>query len=229
LQLDLASLESIREFSEKFHQLEDKLHVLINNAGLLKSPSSHTKEGFEIQIGVNHLGHFALTHQLLDLLKSGAPSRIVVVSSFIHHFGVLHKNDSMRRTRFNNLENYYNSKLANNLFTHELAKKLDSTGVTVNCLHPGVVMTNLLEQVAFLKVLARIAKPFLNNFINSSEEAAQPSIKLAVDPALEKVTGKYFYKSVEKKPSNDSTNDELSSWLWTKSEELVGNFPIESR
>ena len=143
LQLDLASLDSIREFSKKFHSLESKLHILINNAGVMGCSKSSTKDGFEMQIGTNHFGHFLLTNLLLDLLKAAAPSRVVVVSALLHKFGEIKKDDLMSEKSYDALRGYYDSKLANNLFSQELARKLEGTGVTSNSLHPGVIATEL--------------------------------------------------------------------------------------
>lgn len=141
MKLDLASMESIREFSEKFHLIETRLDILINNAGLL-SPLERTKDGFELNMGVNHLGHFLLTNLLLDLLKKAAPSRIVVVSSALHSIGTIDKeNLNSEKSSANAWKLYGNSKLANILFTRKLSKILIGTGVTVNALCPGGVNT----------------------------------------------------------------------------------------
>jgi retinol dehydrogenase 13 len=138
LQLDLASLDSVREFSRKFHEVEDQLHILVNNAGIMACPKGKTKDGFELQLGTNHLGHFLLTNLLLDLLKSSAPSRIVVVSSVLHILGRIKKDDLMSEKFYQRWLVYGKSKLANILFTHELAKRLQGSGVTANSLHPGL-------------------------------------------------------------------------------------------
>lgn len=137
LKLDLASLESIREFSKNFHSIESRLDILINNAGLL-SPLERTKDGFELNMGVNHLGHFLLTNLLLDLLKSAAPSRIVVVASDLHRIGAIDKeNFNSEKSFAGSWKAYGNSKLANVLFTKHLAVMLEGTGVVVNALCPG--------------------------------------------------------------------------------------------
>lgn len=137
LQLDLASMQSIREFSRKFHQLENKLHILINNAGVMACPRSLTADGFEIQFGTNHLGHFLLTNLLLDLIKLAAPSRIVIVSSLLHRIGSIKKHDLMHEQSYWKWFVYGQSKLANVLFARELSKRLAGSRVTVNALHPG--------------------------------------------------------------------------------------------
>ena len=137
LQLDLASLDSVREFSRKFHELENQLHILINNAGIMACAKGKTKDGFELHIGTNHLGHFLLTNLLLDLLKATAPSRVVVVSSLFHIAGKIRKNDLNFDKFYFRWFAYGSSKLANILFSNELANRLEGTGVTVNSLHPG--------------------------------------------------------------------------------------------
>ena len=143
LKLDLASLASVREFSEKFHALETRLDILVNNGGLL-SPEARTDDGFEMNMGVNHLGHFLLTNLLLDLLKKSQPSRVVVVSSDLHRIGTINKEDLNSEKKFPGVWlGYSNSKLANVLFASELAKKLEGTGVVVNSCCPGPVQTDV--------------------------------------------------------------------------------------
>jgi NAD(P)-dependent dehydrogenase (short-subunit alcohol dehydrogenase family) len=226
LQLDLASMTSINEFSKKFHELEAQLHVLINNAGVMACPKALTADGFEMQIGTNHLGHFLLTKLLLDLLKAASPSRVVIVSALAHRWGSINKEDLNSGCSYGKFKAYAQSKLANNLFTHELSKKLEGTGVTANCLHPGIIVTALTRYVTGEGMIKSSIKstidPVLRQFLNTPEEGAQTSICLAVDPELEKVSGKYFVNSQQTQASADSTNDELSAWLWKKSDELLG-------
>jgi retinol dehydrogenase 12 len=150
LQLDLASMDSIRTFSRKFHELESQLHILICNAGIMACPKGLTKDGFEMQLGTNHLGHFLLTNLLLDLLKAGAPSRVVVVSSLFHIVGKIRRSDLMGEKFYFRWFAYASSKLANILFARELAKRLEGTGITVNSLHPGAVHSELQRHVNFL-------------------------------------------------------------------------------
>nr|CAI5845776.1 unnamed protein product [Callosobruchus analis] len=122
---DLASLESVREFVNMFKTKEKRLDILINNAGVMNTPHLKTKEGFEMQLGVNHMGHFLLTNLLLDVLKTSAPSRIINVSSTAHRRGKINKNDLNSDSTYNAFDAYAQSKLANILFTKELAKKLE--------------------------------------------------------------------------------------------------------
>lgn len=133
----------------RFKSEETKLHILINNAGIMDCPRMLTKDGFEMQIGVNHMGHFLLTLLLLDVLRASAPSRIVVVSSLAHRFGTINKDDLNSEKSYSRKFAYAQSKLANVLFTRELAKRLEGSGVTVNALHPGVVDTELFRSMRF--------------------------------------------------------------------------------
>lgn len=137
IELDLASLDSVRKFSRKFHELENRLDILINNAGVMACQKSFTEDGFEMHMGVNHLGHFLLTDLLMDLLKSSAPSRVINVSSALHGIGTISKRNFFGEKFYNPWLAYSNSKLANILFTRELAKRLKNSNVTVNALHPG--------------------------------------------------------------------------------------------
>lgn len=222
LQLDLASMDSIREFSRKFHSMESYLHILVNNAGVMACPKSLTTDGFEMHMGTNHLGHFLLTNLLLDMLKQSTPSRVVVVSALTHKWGSINKDDLMGENSYCKFKAYCQSKLANNLFVRELSKKLEGSGVTVNSCHPGVVVTGLLRQINSFEMVNTVLEPILRQFLRTPAEGAQTSIFLSVDPEAEKVSGKYFGNCKQTEPSNDSKNDELSAWLWKKSEELLG-------
>lgn len=223
LQLDLASFDSVREFSQKFHAAESKLDILINNAGVMFCPKATTSDGFEMQLQTNHLAHFLLTNLLLDLLKAASPSRIVIISSQAHSLGSINKEDVNSDNSYSRFKAYFQSKLANILFMHELSKKLVGTGVTVNCLNPGFAVTAIFRHIPAIPDAAKtVLNPIFRQFINTAQEAAQTPIKLAVDPELEKISGKYYDKGRENKSSPDSTNDDLSCWLWKKSEEMVG-------
>ena len=221
--LDLASLASVRTLAEDINKNEPALHVLINNAGvMIPSELQKTQDGFEIQMGVNHFGHFLLTNLLLDLLKSSQPSRIVVVSSMAH--------SSTTSSSFNfdniNSEKYYRkwdaygqSKLANILFTRELAKRLKGTGVTANSLHPGAVKTELSRNTGTIE---SIAFRFMFLFFKTPEEGAQTNIYLAVSEEVEGVTGLYFSDCKVKEPSQGAQDDEAAKKLWDISAKSVG-------
>ncbi|CAG9800008.1 unnamed protein product [Chironomus riparius] len=219
IQLDLASIRSIRHCSKEFHERERQLNILVNNAGIMACPKSYTENGFEMQMGVNHLGHFLLTNLLLDLLKASAPSRIVVVSSSAHKFSDMNRDDFMSDKSYNKLKVYGQSKLANNLFALELARRLEGSNVTVNSCHPGLVHSKLGRHMnAWYKPLYRlIFKPFYK----TAYEGAQTQIRLAVDPELKAVTGKYFVDCEEAVPSSAAQSYETAAWLWTKSTQMI--------
>ena len=221
-QLDLASLKSIREFAENVNKNEPRLHVLINNAGVMLVPElTKTEDGFEMQMGVNHLGHFLLTNLLLDLLKISTPSRIVVVSSVGHEmFTTKMKFDNINsETIYEKWDAYGQSKLANILFARELAKRLDGTGVTVNCLHPGVIFTELLRDTG--SEYYYYLWPLITLFGKTIEQGAQTTIHLAVSEEVEGVTGLYFDNCKPKEPTKAAQDDEDANKLWKVSADLV--------
>ncbi len=178
-------------------------------------PKWLTKEGFEMQIGVNHMGHFLLTNLLLDTLKASAPSRIVVVSSAAHAWGKIRKNDLNSQKSYNKYKAYCQSKLANVLFARELTKRLEGSGVTVNSLHPGVVQTEL---VRYQPITSKLMYPF-RICMKSPKSGAQTQLMVALDPDLEKVSGKYFDNCAIKEESNAAKDDQMAKWLWSTSVE----------
>lgn len=212
--LDLGSLESIRKFAKDFIAEESRLDVLVNNAGLM-GPRKLTADGFEMLLGVNHMGHFLLTNLLLDLLKKSSPSRIVVVSSMAHRMGKLQKDDLNSEKSYKEFAAYANSKLANMLFMRELAKRLKGTGVTVNAIHPGAVKTEISKDSS--KLLGLILAPLFMLFLKDVTLGAQTQIRLAVDPQLATTTGKYFSNCKLDKESKAAQNDEDARWLWEES------------
>lgn len=218
-QLDLASLDSIREFVKKFQTLEKKLDILVNNAGIYGCPKSLTKDGFEMQMGVNHLGHFLLTHLLLDLLKKSTQGRIVVVSSIAEGWGSIERDNFMSEKSYDKHKAYCNSKLANVLYTRELARKLKKTNVTVNCCHPGAVMTEIGRHGK--KILWYCFVFLFFPLFKTPMEGAQTQIRLGIDPALKKVSGKYFSDCDEKDASKQGQDDDTAKWLWDKSLEML--------
>ncbi|KAM8725678.1 retinol dehydrogenase 14b [Acanthopagrus schlegelii] len=220
--LDLASLRSVRKFCEEIHEEEPRIDVLINNAGLYQCPYTKTEEGFEMQIGVNHLGHFLLTHLLLDVLKSSAPSRIVVVSSKLYKYGHINFDDLNSESNYNKSFCYSQSKLANLLFTLELARQLEDTGVTVNALTPGIVRTRLGRHVQ----IPLLAKPLFYlaslAFFKSPLEGAQTPLYLACSPEVEGVSGKCFANCEEEELMAKATDEQAAKKLWDISRRMVG-------
>ena len=170
------------------------MDVLINNAGVMRCPRGVTAEGIETQLGVNHMGHFLLTQLLLDKLKQSAPSRIVNVSSVAHTRGTINFKDLNSDKNYDPSEAYNQSKLANVLFTLELARRLQGTGVTVNAVHPGLVDTEITRHMGFVNsTFASIfVRPLFWPFIKRPKQGAQTTLYAALDPSLVKVTGKYF-------------------------------------
>ncbi|GFN87615.1 retinol dehydrogenase 13 [Plakobranchus ocellatus] len=195
---------------------ETRLDILINNAGVMFGPRIPTKDGYEMHIGINHYGHFLLTNLLIEKLKSSAPSRIINVSSRAHkrgktNFDYLHAEKYAKHTC------YAQSKLANILHCLELSKRLAGTGVTANSLHPGVVETEL-QRYFIKKCLRIILDPIYRMFVKTPFQGAQTSVRLAVDPALETVSGKYFR---ETKASAAARNEAAAKRLWEMSEEIT--------
>ncbi|XP_049643020.1 retinol dehydrogenase 13 [Suncus etruscus] len=224
-QLDLASLQSVRDFAAKVIQEEEHVHVLINNAAVMRCPHWTTQDGFEMQFGVNHLGHFLLTNLLLDKLKASAPARIINLSSLAHVAGHIDFEDLNWEQRvFDTKAAYCQSKLAVVLFTKELSRRLQGTGVTVNALHPGVARTELgrhtgMHTSAFSSFTLG---PIFWLLVKSPQLAAQPSTYLAVAEELEGVSGKYFDGFKEKSPSPEAEDEEVARKLWAASAHMVG-------
>ncbi|XP_017026977.1 retinol dehydrogenase 12-like [Drosophila kikkawai] len=223
-ELDLSSFDSIRKFAAGFKREQDKLHVLINNAGVMHCPKSLTKDGIEMQLGVNHVGHFLLTHLLLDVLKKTAPSRIVNVSSLAHTQGSINVKDLNSEKSYSRIGAYSQSKLANVLFTRELAKRLEGTGVTVNSLHPGAVDTELLRNWGFLQndLGQLMIRPLLWTLFKTAKSGAQTSLYAALDTDLKNVSGLYFSDCKAKDVSKAAKNDETAKFLWAESEKWTG-------
>ncbi|XP_020801499.1 retinol dehydrogenase 13 [Drosophila serrata] len=223
-ELDLSSMESIRKFAAGFKKEQKKLHILINNAGIMDCPKMLTQDGFEMQIGVNHMGHFLLTLLLLDVLKSSAPSRIVVLSSIAHRFGTINQDDLNSVESYDRKKAYCQSKLANIMFTRELSNRLRGTRVTVNALHPGVVNTELFRNTFFLrtKLGKLLIAPIIWIFVKTIRSGAQTSLYVALDPILKEVSGQYFSDCRPKKVGAAALDDNAAKFLWTESEKWTG-------
>jgi NAD(P)-dependent dehydrogenase (short-subunit alcohol dehydrogenase family) len=220
MQCDLASMESIRNFARDFVDKYPRLDVLINNAGIYTEKRMETVDGFEYQIGVNHLGPFLLTHLLLDMLKKSAPSRIINLASGAHFGGRINFDDLHAERRYSGWKAYAQSKLANVLFTYELAHRLSGTGVTVNCVHPGFVNTRFAFDRDSEKPhpVMKLLRPFT---IRPAEGAAT-AVYLAASPEVEGVSGKYFVKRKEKASSRASYDLVAAEKLWNLSVALTG-------
>jgi len=208
---DLSSLAEVRTLAAEVRNRYGKLNVLVNNAGLF-SLSGRTKDGFERTFAVDYLAPFILTNLLLELLKSSAPSRIVNVSSVALFGGHVDLDAIEKGSLPSGWGAYSNSKLALAMFTYELARRLQGTGVTANCLHPGAVATNIW------KIPPAVVRPFLK----SAKEGAETSVYLASAPEVEGVTGKYFEKKSEKKSSEESYDEKKALALWDATSKMVG-------
>ena len=213
---DLSSQAQIRALADTFKSRYQRLDVLLNNAGLYAGQRTLTVDGIETTFAVNHLAYFLLTNLLLDVLKQSAPARIVSVSSGAHKRGTIDFNNLQGEQRYSGVYAYSNAKLANILFTRELARKLQGTSVTANCLHPGVVATLIFRNTP------KVIDWLVQMFAMGPEQGAQTSIYVASSPEVEGVTGKYFYKQREKLPRPAALDDDVARELWRVSEKLTG-------
>jgi NAD(P)-dependent dehydrogenase (short-subunit alcohol dehydrogenase family) len=213
---DLSSQTSIRQFASEFKSRHDRLDVLVNNAGVFLRQRSQTEDGIESTFAINHLGYFLVTNLLLDLLKSSAPSRIVNVASAAHRYGRLDLNSWVTARDYSSFGAYANSKLANVLFTYELARRLEGTGVTANCLHPGAVATSLFRR------LPKILEVLIKLTTISPQRGARTSIYLASSAEVEGVSGKYFVRRRPQRSSSASYDEQAARRLWDLSEQLAG-------
>jgi NAD(P)-dependent dehydrogenase (short-subunit alcohol dehydrogenase family) len=220
LQADLSSQQSIRQLVENFQHHYTQLHVLINNAGAaFPGQRRETVDGLEMTFAVNYLAPFLLTNLLLDVLKASAPARIVNVSSAAQASGYIQMDDLQAEKLYRPMRTYPQSKLAVLLFTYELARRLQGTGVTANCLHPGFVATNFGQNGTGPAV--RLLVKLIGSFGTSPQEGAKTSIYLASSPEVEGVTDKYFVKSIPKRSASISYDESLQRQLWEQSAKLV--------
>ncbi|XP_034763379.2 dehydrogenase/reductase SDR family member 13-like [Acipenser ruthenus] len=223
MQLDLASLQSVRSFAETFLQTEPWLDILINNAGV--GGHGQTADGFELHFGVNHLGHFLLTALLLERLKQAEAGRVVTVSSMAYRYGrvdfstlgtpVSHDSSSWVKT-----QGYCHSKLCNILFTRELANKLEGSTVTCYSVHPGFVYTEVFRDMETWQKLFFI--PFARLFFQGPEGGAQTSIHCAVQEGIEVLSGRYFADCSVQEVGTHARDDGVARKLWEVSERLAG-------
>ncbi len=209
---DLSSQQSIRQLAHDFKQRYSQLHVLINNAGIFSVRKHLTVDGLDMVFAVNQLAPFLLTNLLLDVLKASAPARVVNVSSDSHEANYLQLDDLQSEKQYRPMRAYGQSKLALVLFTYELARRLEGTGVTANCLHPGFVATNIAQR-DMPRIVRLLVKPIFL-FGISPEQGARTSIYLASSPDVEGVTGKYFVKSVPRQSAPLTHDESLQHKLW---------------
>ncbi len=215
---DMSSQKDIRRAARDFLAKHDRLDVLVNNAGAINDTYEKTVDGLELTFATNHLGYFLFTKLLLDCIKKSVPARIVNVASEAHKAGKVQWDDLQYQKGFSTMGTYSQSKLANILFTTELARRLEGTGVTVNCVHPGVVASGFAQNnKGIFKIFYSLAKPFLV----TNEKGADTQIYLASSPEVDGVTGKYYVRRKPRTPTRAAQSTEDAKRLWDVSEELV--------
>jgi len=218
--VDLASLKSIKKFAEEFNANEARLDILVNNAAVSTRVREETEDGFEMNFGTNHLGHFYLTYLLLNKLKESAPSRVVVVASKGHEFrGELNMNDLQYTKGWNNFASYDKSKTANMLFATHLAKVLQGTGVTTYSLHPGVVKTELLRYNESMCIVSCFQACCCCCFMPATD-GAETSLYCCLEPSISEHSGRYYSESRETRPKSYARDPALAEQLWKLSADL---------
>jgi len=216
---DLSVQSEVRRLAEEFQERHDRLDVLANNAGLVQSKRTETPDGIETTLAINHLAPFLITNLLLDRLEGSVPSRVITVSSEAQRWGKMDFEDMQSRRKYRGFPVYGKTKLANIMFTYELAERMNGTGVTATCLHPGSVGTNFGQNNRGpMALFFRTFKPFMR----SSEKGADTLVWLASSPEVDGVSGKYFSDRKEIDAKNVAHDPAARRRLWEISEELTG-------
>jgi retinol dehydrogenase 14 len=216
---DLSSQSAMRSLARRFRQTHDRLHILVNNAGVNVGQFTRTVDGLELNFAVNHLAYFMLTNLLLDVLQASAPARIVNVASAGESMGKIDFDDLMGERHYSSLGAYAQSKLANVLFTYELARRLAGSGVTVNCCHPGITRTKITQEASGVAaVLGWVGR----QIGQGPEKGAETVLYLASSLDVEGVTGRHFENRREKRTSPGSYDATVAQRLWQVSEQLTG-------
>ncbi|PVD30017.1 hypothetical protein C0Q70_09278 [Pomacea canaliculata] len=220
-ELDLTRIKSVRKFVERIIQEEERLDILVNNAGVIGLPNKTTEDGLEPNFATNHFGPFLLTNLLLELLKKSAPARVINVSSTVQSFGKIEFDNLRAEKSFSAGRIYFNSKLANVLFTRELAKRLKGTGVVAVCLHPGSVQTDLLANMPFF---IQIPMRLFRIFLRTQEEGAQTTLYCALASEVKDMSGKYFAECelAEDKVNPLANDPDICQKLWELSSQYTG-------
>ena len=216
---DLASLTEIRRLAAEVVETCPRLHVLVNNAGIVNLRRTTSIDGFETMFAVNHLAYFLLTNLLLERLIASAPARVVNVASEAHRFGTLEIDDLQSERSYGAMRSYGRTKFANILFTYEFARRLEGTGVTAHCVHPGAVATRLGRNNG---LLGRVVTGLLRRFFRSPARGAAPSLHAATAEELEGVTGRYFSARGEIRSAPANYDPTLARQLWERSAALTG-------
>jgi retinol dehydrogenase 14 len=216
---DLSSQAEVRALAEEFKRRYDRLDVLVNNAGLVQSTRTETADGLESTFAINHLAPFLLTNLLLDMLKQSAPSRVVTVSSEAERWGNIDFDDLQSKKKYRGFPVYGMTKLANIMFTYELAERLKGTDVTATCMHPGAVNTRFgTNNRGPMTILFRAFKPFMR----TPEQGADTVIWLAASPDVEGVSGRYYADRKPLEPKKIANDPAARRRLWEESERLTG-------
>ena len=213
---DMGLMDDVRRVADELNTAYPKIHVLLNNAGVLMRHREENAEGRELTWAINHLGPFLLTNLLLDHIKAASPARIVNVASTAHKGGRINFEDLEAKQKFGMWPVYSQSKLANILFTKELARRLDGSQVTANALHPGVVATNLFTEAA------GFFAPIISLFLISPEVGAYTSVYLATSPEVDGISGKYFTRAAPAPTTAAARDMEVAGRLWQVSEQMTG-------
>ena len=216
---DLSRLAEMKRVAAEIAAAEPRIDALINNAGALFSSRHITKDGLELTFALNHMAYFVLTHGLSERLRASAPARVVNTASNAHRRAGLDFDDLQSAHGYSGFKAYGRSKLANILFTRELARRLAGAGVTANCLHPGFVATRFGDQTGgLLSSVVRIAKIFAI----SSDEGAETLVYLASSPEVDHVSGAYFYQCRPATPTKEAQDDTAAQRLWLETAKLAG-------
>lgn len=220
---DLSVQEEIRQLARRFQDEFERLDVLVNNVGGFFFGHQYSADGIEMTLALNHLGVFLLTRLLLDRLKESAPARVVNVASDEHRRFELHLDNLELEGEWSGRKAYGQSKRAMAMFTFELARRLEGTGVTANAVHPGFVATPLYTKGGgILKTLGPIMMPLIRLLAKSPEEGAETVVYLASSPQVEGVTGKYFVDKEPVRAAEETYDKERAQRLWEISEEMTG-------
>lgn len=224
LQCDLGDINDIYRDCEKFKEEYPHLDILVNNAGGLYFNRSETKDGLETTFGVCHIGHFLLTNLLLDHMSENG--RIVMVGSVAHKVGKIDFDDLEMKKGYSIAKAYSRAKLCNMLFTKELSRRLANTGITINCVHPGAVITNIGATQRKDKIgvssIRKLAGNILKVFVKTPEQGAATAIYVATSDECEGISGEYFSNCKVAKASSKASDKELAKRLWEVSEQITG-------
>ena len=224
--LDLSSLKSVQECAKTMKEREEKIDILINNAGVMACPKATTEDGYDMQLQTNHLGHFLLTELLMPLIKTSAAGgfhpRIIILSSSAHELGRMNWDDINYEKSYDATRVYCQSKLANVLHAKELARRLDGTGISVYAVHPGVVNTELQRHSDQTWSLLGIFTRLFKCCFKTPNQGAQTTLYCVLEDSIEDDSGMYYVDCKQKRPHRRAEVEEDQKRLWSLSEKMVG-------